>query len=192
MIRGSSQDCGEATGEVSSMYSTPSSSRSFAIAILSSVVKCALENCSPSRSVESMIANCSIGTSFLPLVGKEKGRSRLMRTSLRRRIEALMRSALRGGVPSPSRQPTPFRIVDQKTIPSRITLFGGSPLASVLVEARSSTALLVSAPLAGIAYSVVRVSLPNHREKEHQAFGVAALRNAQLGFLMTSSSFTWV
>ena len=26
-----------------------------------SVVKCAFENCSPSRSVESMIANCSIG-----------------------------------------------------------------------------------------------------------------------------------
>ena len=139
-----------------------------------------------------MIANRSIGTSFLPRVSKEKGRLRLMRTSLRRRIEALMRSALRGGVPSPSRQPTPFRIVDQKTIPSRITLFGGSPLASVSVEARSSTALLVPAPLAGIAYSVVGCSLPNRCAKEHQAFGATVLRNAQLGFFVMSSRRMWV
>lgn len=77
-------------------------------------------------------------------------------------------------------------------IPSRIALFGGAPLAAASVEARSSTALLVSAPLAGIAYSVVNASLAKTGAEQHQAFGVAALRNAQLGFLMTSSSFTWV
>ena len=126
-------------------------------------------------------------------MGKKKGRSRHVRTSLRQEIEALMRSALRGGVPSPSRQTTPFRSVDQKTNPSRIALFGGSPLATVSGEARSSTALLVPAPLAGIAYSVVRVSLPNGTAKENQGLGAATgLRDAQLGLRTTSSSLMWV
>src|SRR5256886_1653315 len=62
IVRQSSNDWGDATGEVSSMYSTPNASSIFAMAILSAVVKCALENCSPSRSVESIIANRSIGT----------------------------------------------------------------------------------------------------------------------------------
>ena len=116
-----------------------------------------------------------------------------MRTSLRRPIEALMRSALRGGVPSPSRQTAPFRSADQKTIPSRITLFGGPPLATVSAEARSSTALLVTAPLAGIAYSVVCASLPNGSAKENQGLGaVTGLREAQLGLRTTSSSLMWV
>ena len=76
IVRRSKQDCGEATGDVSSMYSTPNSSSSFAMAIFSSVVKCAFENCSPSRSVESMIANRSIGTPFLPQwAKKEAGRA---------------------------------------------------------------------------------------------------------------------
>jgi integral membrane sensor domain MASE1/PAS domain-containing protein len=48
IIRRSSQECGDATGDVSSMYSTPNSSRSLAIATLSAVVKWAFENCSPS------------------------------------------------------------------------------------------------------------------------------------------------
>jgi hypothetical protein len=79
------------------------------------------------------------------------------------------------------------------TIPSRITFFGGSPLATVSAEARSSTALLVPAPLAGIAYSVVDRSLPNRCPNEKaQALGVAALRSAQLGFLTTSSRRMWV
>src|SRR4029078_13313568 len=42
------------------------------------------------------------------------------------------------------------------TIPSRIALSGGTPLVAASAEARSSTALLVPAPLAGIRYSVVR------------------------------------
>src|SRR5438128_8232642 len=62
IVRQSSNDWGDATGEVSSMYSTPNASSIFAMAILSAVVKCAFENCSPSRSVESMIAKRSIAT----------------------------------------------------------------------------------------------------------------------------------
>jgi len=56
MVLQSSYDCGLATGEVTSMYSTPKASSALAIPIFCSVVKWALENCSPSRSVESMIA----------------------------------------------------------------------------------------------------------------------------------------
>lgn len=66
-----------------------------------------------------------------------------------------MRSALRGGVPSPSRQPAPFRSADQTAIPSRIALFGGHPWPPCrrkLVPRRWS---LMAAPLAGIAYVVV-------------------------------------
>lgn len=42
------RDCSDAAGDVSSMYSTPKSSRAFAILILVSVSKKALANCSPS------------------------------------------------------------------------------------------------------------------------------------------------
>ncbi len=70
-----------------------------------------------------------------------------------------MRSALRGGVFSPSRQPASFRIADQTAIPSRITLFGGHPWPPCrrkLVPRRWS---LMAAPLAGIVYDVVIFSL---------------------------------
>ena len=115
-----------------------------------------------------------------------------MRTSPRSRIEALMRSALRVGVPSPSRQPAPFRNADQMTIPSRIALSGGTPLVTVSAEARSSTALLVPAPLAGIAYSVVGCSLADDARDFDQGLGVTVRRMAQLGFFVMSSSRTWV
>jgi len=103
-----------------------------------------------------MIANRSIGTPFLPRQAKKKAGRATCAPASDVDIEALLRSALRDGVPSPSRQPAPFRNADQTTIPSRIALSGGTPLVTVSAEARSSTALLVSAPLAGIAYSVVR------------------------------------
>src|SRR5687768_9477288 len=64
--------------------------------------------------------------------------------------ELLMRSALRGGLPCPSRQPAPFRVADQVVVPSRTTPFGDHPVRVVSAEARSSTPLmLVTAPLAG-------------------------------------------
>ena len=78
------------------------------------------------------------------------------------------------------------------TIPSRITLFGGAPLATVSAEARSSTALLVPAPLAGIAYSVVARILPNLGAELHQGLGATTRRWAQLGFFVMSSRRTWV
>lgn len=60
-----------------------------------------------------------------------------------------MRSALRGGLPCPSRQPAPFRVADQVTVPSRTVPFGDHPVRVVSAEARSSTPLmLVTAPLA--------------------------------------------
>jgi len=63
--------------------------------------------------------------------------------------ELLMRSALRGGLPCPSRQPAPFRVADQIVVPSRTTPFGDHPVRVVSAEARSSTPLmLVTAPLA--------------------------------------------
>src|SRR5687768_14057715 len=63
--------------------------------------------------------------------------------------ELLMRSALRGGLPCPSRQPAPFRVADQVVVPSRTTPFGDHPVRVVSAEARSSTPLiLVTAPLA--------------------------------------------
>lgn len=51
----SCRDCGEADGDVSSMYSTPNSDNAVAIAIFVGRSKKALANCSPSRSVDSMI-----------------------------------------------------------------------------------------------------------------------------------------
>lgn len=66
-----------------------------------------------------------------------------------------MRSALRGGVPPPSRQPASFRSADQMAIPSRIALFGGHPWPPCrrkLVPRRWS---LMAAPLAGIAYELL-------------------------------------
>src|SRR5688572_25349413 len=63
--------------------------------------------------------------------------------------ELLMRSALRGGLPCPSRQPAPFRVADQVVVPSRTTPFGDHPVRVVSAEARSSTPLmLATAPLA--------------------------------------------
>jgi hypothetical protein len=44
----SNRDCSDAAGDVNSMYSTPNSSKAFAILILVSVSKNALANCSPS------------------------------------------------------------------------------------------------------------------------------------------------
>jgi hypothetical protein len=48
MASQSRRDCSEAAGDVSSRYSTPNLSRALAIAILVSVSKKALANCSPS------------------------------------------------------------------------------------------------------------------------------------------------
>src|SRR2546426_8451352 len=56
-VRRSASDCGEAHGEVSSRYSTPNSSSISAIAIFCKGVKWAGANCSPSRSVDSMMLN---------------------------------------------------------------------------------------------------------------------------------------
>src|SRR3989442_102652 len=56
-VRRSASDCGEAQGEVSSRYSTPNSSSFSAIATFCAGVKWAGANCSPSRSVDSMILN---------------------------------------------------------------------------------------------------------------------------------------
>src|SRR3989441_2593724 len=53
----SASDWGEAQGEVSSRYSTPNSSSISAIAIFCDGVKWAGANCSPSRSVDSMMLN---------------------------------------------------------------------------------------------------------------------------------------
>src|SRR5579864_8888069 len=60
MARRSISDWGDAQGEVSSRYSTPNSSNFFATAIFCSVVKWASANCSPSRSVDSMMRNALI------------------------------------------------------------------------------------------------------------------------------------
>ena len=48
MASQSRRDCSEAAGDVSSRYSTPNLSRDLAMAILVSVSKKALANCSPS------------------------------------------------------------------------------------------------------------------------------------------------
>src|SRR5256885_11454702 len=56
-VRRSASDCGEAQGEVSSRYSTPNSSSICAIPIFCDGLKCAGANCSPSRSVDSMMLN---------------------------------------------------------------------------------------------------------------------------------------
>src|SRR5256886_17363217 len=56
-VRRSASDCGEAHGEVNSRYSTPNSSSFSAIATFCAGVKWAGANCSPSRSVDSMILN---------------------------------------------------------------------------------------------------------------------------------------
>src|SRR5687767_14107697 len=50
---------GLAAGDVNSMYSTPNASSKRAISTYWSLVKKALANCSPSRRVDSMIANWS-------------------------------------------------------------------------------------------------------------------------------------
>jgi len=60
MLRASASDCGEAKGEVSSRYSTPKASSFDAIAIFCSGEKWARANCSPSRSVDSMMLNALI------------------------------------------------------------------------------------------------------------------------------------
>src|SRR5437763_149871 len=52
--------CGNAHGELSSRYSTPNSSSFSAIATFCAGVKWARANCSPSRSVDSMILNALI------------------------------------------------------------------------------------------------------------------------------------
>src|SRR4051812_20491519 len=59
--------CGEATGEVISIISTPNSSRSVAISSFCAVLKVALLNCSPSRKVLSIMLKFSngIGLRFL-------------------------------------------------------------------------------------------------------------------------------
>jgi len=49
MASQSDLDCSEAAGDVSSIYSTPKSSKALAILILVSVSKNALANCSPSK-----------------------------------------------------------------------------------------------------------------------------------------------
>src|SRR5256886_9691977 len=56
-VRRSASDCGEAQGEVSSRYSTPNSSSFSAMTTFWAGVKWAGANCSPSRSVDSMILN---------------------------------------------------------------------------------------------------------------------------------------
>ena len=56
-MRASASDCGDAEGEVSSRYSTPKSSSRVAINAFCSGVKWAKANCSPSRSVDSMMLN---------------------------------------------------------------------------------------------------------------------------------------
>ena len=55
MAMQSRRDCSEAAGEVNSMYSTPKSSSALAISIFLAVSKKAFANCSPSRSVDSII-----------------------------------------------------------------------------------------------------------------------------------------
>src|SRR2546421_10461715 len=56
-VRRSASDWGEAHGEVRSRYSTPNSSSILAIVIFCEGVKWAGANCSPSRSVDSMMLN---------------------------------------------------------------------------------------------------------------------------------------
>ena len=56
MVRTSSAQPGDASGDVSSRYSTPNSSSACATRIFCSRVKSALINCSPSRRVESIMA----------------------------------------------------------------------------------------------------------------------------------------
>jgi len=58
--------CGDATGEVTSMYSTPKSSSISAMRIFCSVLKLAPTNCSPSRSVDSMMLKWPMDMSILP------------------------------------------------------------------------------------------------------------------------------
>src|SRR2546430_8134088 len=161
IVRQSSNDWGDATGEVSSMYSTPNASSSFAMATLSAVVKCALENCSPSRRVESMIAKRSIGTgpphatreAATGFSNRKAGCATCHRASP---PDPGHTAALRDGVSSaatvrllPESGPAQGPETDPET--SAIT-----PFAPHLAEARSSAALLlVTAPLAGNAYEVV-------------------------------------
>src|SRR6266513_1303174 len=125
IVRQSSNDWGDATGEVSSMYSTPKASSSFAMAILSAVVKCAFENCSPSRSVESMIANRSIGTgpphvrrdpAWSTGLSKSKSPVRDVPPSLSESLVTRQRFAAE--LP-PSRQSASFRKADQPKVPRR-------------------------------------------------------------------------
>ena len=60
--------CSEEAGDVNSIYSTPKASSAFAILILVSVSKNALANCSPSRSVDSMIEK--LETAWFPKVSE--------------------------------------------------------------------------------------------------------------------------
>ena len=76
-----------------------------------------------------------------------------------------MRSALRGGLPCPSRQPVPFRVADQVMVPSRTLPFGDHPVRVVSAEARPSTPLLlVTAPLA-VSRIQLRVSMPDRNAR---------------------------
>ena len=54
MASQSARDCSEAAGDVSSMYSTPNASSALAMAMLVSVSKKALANCSPSAKEEEV------------------------------------------------------------------------------------------------------------------------------------------
>ena len=73
--------------------------------------------------------------------------------------ELLMRSALRGGLPCPSRQPAPFRVADQVAVPSGPFPSAITPFASCRWKLRSSTPLLlVTAPLA-VSRIQLRMSL---------------------------------
>src|SRR5882762_794874 len=143
----SSHDCGDATGDVSSMYSTPNSSSRLAILTFSVVVKCAFENCSPSRSVESMIANCSTGTvppsyrrevslrpsSDAALAASYAARGHrafpIEKPGARRATEPLPQSLVTrqrfAAEFPPSRQSVSFRKADQPEVPRRTSDFGG-------------------------------------------------------------------
>src|SRR5574341_491997 len=83
IVHASSKLCGDASGEVSSMYSTPNSSSACAMRILSSVVKFEPTNCSPSRNVDSIMLKCSRDitllqrfTLTLSSLSKRRGRGR--------------------------------------------------------------------------------------------------------------------
>src|SRR5574341_605690 len=83
IVHASSKLCGDASGEVSSMYSTPNSSSACAMRILSLVVKFEPTNCSPSRNVDSIMLKCSRDitllqrlTLTLSSLSKRRGRGR--------------------------------------------------------------------------------------------------------------------